>query len=357
MTPSITRSPWKVRNSGERNTLTTSSNGRGQSKASWCEAELRIILPLVPSAMYLRPILLAILVTLLSSDSLRSQSPACVNRPPSAFHRSPQIKINIVSVEFRGDNSLSDEERSQFVESIQRSNFSVSATEPDTHWANGVMKLANETLHAQGHVGDYTKVTPYLVSAEPAQRSYAVSIEIETGPPYRVRTLQVIEATAFTPAELLEQIHLRPGERFDEDKIWQGIESMKRLYGTKGYIDMTAGLTMGTDQLQPLLLDLSVEVVEGTQYRVGTVQILGLSARAQNLLKSILEPGEIFDRQSFTNLLNEQKGLLPVDASNNDITMRRNLDDGTLEIALDFRRCPGDKIPFPPVNVPVQARQ
>jgi outer membrane protein assembly factor BamA len=190
--------------------------------------------------MYLRPILLAILVTLLSSDSLRSQSPGCVD-PPSAFHRSPGVKINIVSVEFRGDNSLSDEERSQFVESIQRSNFSVSATEPDTHWANGVMRVA-KTLHAQGHVGEHTKVTPYLVSAEPAQRSYNVSIEIETGPSYRVRTLQVIEATAFTPAELLDQIHLRPGERFDEDKIWQGIKTMKRLYGAKGYIDMTAGL-------------------------------------------------------------------------------------------------------------------
>jgi outer membrane protein assembly factor BamA len=303
--------------------------------------------------MCLRPILLAILVTLLSSDSLRSQSPGCVDRLPSAFHRSPRIKINIVSVEFRGDNSLSDEERSQFVESIQRSNFSVSATEPDTYWANGVMRVANKTLHAQGHVGDHTKVTPYLMSAEPAQRSYAVSIEIENAPPYRVRTLQVIEATAFTPAELLDQIHLRPGERFDEDKIWQGIKSMKRLYGAKGYIDMTAGLNTGTDQLQPLLLDLSVQVVEGTQYRVGTVQILGLSARAENLLKSILEPSQIFDSQSFTDFLNKQKGLLPVDASDNDITMRRNLDDGTLEIALDFRRCPGDKIPFLPVNVSV----
>jgi hypothetical protein len=96
-----------------------------------------------------------------------------------------------------------------------------------------------------------------------------------------------------------------------------------------------------------------VQVVEGAQYRVGTVQILGLSARAENLLKSILEPGQIFDSQSFTDFLNEQKVLLPVDASDNDITMRRNLDDGTLEIALDFRRCPGNKIPFPPVNVSV----
>jgi hypothetical protein len=162
-----------------------------------------------------------------------------------------------------------------------------------------------------------------------------------------------LEATAFTPAELLKQIPLSPGEAFDDDKIWQGIASMKRLYGAKGYIDMTAGNTMSTHQNQPLLPDIYVQVVEGRQYRVGTVQILGLSATAENLLKSILEPGQIFDRQSFTDFLKEKRSLLPVDASDNDITVGRNHDDGILDIALDFRRCPGDKIPFPPVNVSV----
>jgi Surface antigen variable number repeat len=311
------------------------------------------ILRVVPSPMYLRPIFIAIFLILISSDSLRPQSLECVDRPPSAFHKSQRIKINIVSVEFRGENSLSDTERSQVVESIQRSNVSVSATEPDTYWVNGLGHVANKTLHAQGHLGDRTKVTPYLVSAEPSQRSYAVSIEIETGPQYLVRTLQVVESTAFTPTELMKQIHLSPGEGFDEDKIWQSIKSMRRMYGAKGYIDMTAGYNVGTHQNQPLVVDVSVQVVEGKQYRVGTVQILGLGATAENLVKSILEPGQVFDSQSFTDFLNENRNLLPVDASDNDIKMGRNLDDGTLDIALDFRRCPGDKIPFPAINVSV----
>src|SRR5271156_5442273 len=258
-----------------------STRGLQKRSSSWCEAELRLILPVVPSPMYLRPILLAILVTLLSSDSLRSQSPGCVDRPPSAFHRSPRIKINIVSVEFRGENSLSDEERSQFVESIQRSNFSVSATEPDTYWANGVMRVANETLHAQGHVGDRTKVTPYLVSAEPAQRSYAVSIEIETGPPYRVRTLQVIEATAFTPAELLDQIHLRPGERFNEDKIRQGIKSMKRLF----YIERHTTLGLFTKSYSPTKVFMRRAVLIN-RHAVALVERKQIRSRLQIHLKA-----------------------------------------------------------------------
>jgi outer membrane protein assembly factor BamA len=272
-----------------------------------------------------------------------------VDRSAPAFHKSQQIKINIVGVEFRGENSLSDAERSQLVAVLQRSNVSVSPGEPDTYWANGLGMVANKALHAQGHVGDYTKVTPYLLSAEPDQRSYAVSIEIETGPQYRVGKLQVVEMAAFTQTELMKQIPLKPGDLFDEDKIAQSITSMKLLYAAKGYIDMSAGYSASTHEIQRLI-DVSVQVDEGLQYRVGTVEILGLSSKVENLLKSILVPEQIFDSHSFTDFLKENRSLLPVDASDDDITVERNLDDGTLHIVLDFRRCSGDKVPFPPLN-------
>jgi hypothetical protein len=306
-------------------------------------------LSVVSGPMYSRSTLLALLLILMSSDSLRSQSPECVDRSPAAFHKSQQIKINIVGVEFRGENSLSDVERSQLVADLQRSNFSVSPGGPDTYWANGLGMVANKALHAQGHVRAYTKVTAYLVKAEADQRSYAVSIEIETGPQYRIGTLQVVEATAFTPTELMKQIPLKPGDLFDEDKMAQGITSMKLLYVAKGYIDMSAGYSAPAHKI-PGLIDVSVQVDEGLQYRVGTVEILGLNSKAENLLRSILVPGQVFDSHSFTEFLKENGGLLPVDASDDDITLERNLDDGTLQIVLDFRRCSGGKIPFPPVS-------
>jgi outer membrane protein assembly factor BamA len=265
-------------------------------------------------------------------------------------HKSQRIKINIVGVEFRGENFLSEQERSQLVETIQRSNISVSPVEPDTYWANGLRaETIVKALHAQGYFNARTEVTPYLVRTEQDQRSYVVSFEIDTGPQYRIGKLQVVEATVFTPTELREQIHLNPGEAFNDAKIWQGIKSMKLLYGAKGYIDMTAGPSARTDDITGLI-DVSVQVVEGTQYRVGTLEILGLGSKAQNLLRAILVPGQIFDSHSFTDFLKENRGPLPIDASDEDITIGRNLDDGTLEIVLDFRRCSGDKIPFPPAN-------
>jgi outer membrane protein assembly factor BamA len=145
----------------------------------------------------------------------------------------------------------------------------------------------------QGLAVASTEVTPYLVKAESEQRSYIVIFTIEDGPQYRIGEMQVRDATVFAPTELREQIPLKPGEVFDEDKIWQGIESITRLYGAKGYIDMTAGLTAGIDESKGLI-NASVEVREGTQYRVGTVKILGLGRNTESLLKSLWEPGQVF---------------------------------------------------------------
>jgi outer membrane protein assembly factor BamA len=73
-------------------------------------------------------------------------------------------------------------------------------------------QLINKLLHGQGYFMASSEVTPYLVKAEPDQRSYIVSFIIENGPQYRVRTLQVLNATVFEPVDLREQIPLQPAK-------------------------------------------------------------------------------------------------------------------------------------------------
>lgn len=283
--------------------------------------------------------LLALFVSLISPFLQCAQSPECVDRSSAVSHQSKKIKINIVGVEFRGENSLSDEARTKLAETIQRSEIEVSPEEPDTYWANVLRaRTINEPLQAQGYDTASTEVTPYLVKAEPDQRSYIVCFTIENGPQYRVRTLQVVNATVFEAAELREQIPLESGEIHNEDKILDGVKSIERLYINKGYIDTTAGILTSVDHSKRLV-DVSVDVHEGKQYRVGTVKILGLGSKAENLLRSVLEPGQIFDGYSLSAFLKENREILPVDASAAKyITMRRDVNDGTVEIFLDFCR-------------------
>jgi outer membrane protein assembly factor BamA len=301
------------------------------------------------SPTYLRSSFLVLVVALTSCGLLCSQSSQCVDNSPAVTHKSREIRINIVGVEFTRENFLSDHERAQLVDKIQRMSITVSPEEQDTYWANWLRgATVNKALHAQGYIDTGTTVTPYLVRAEFDQRSYVVSFDVGTGPQYRIGQLQVVEATAFSPIELRELIQSNPGEVFDEDKISQGVEFMKQRYGANGYIDMTAGPTIALDKSKGLV-GVSVQVEEGRQYRVGTVEIFGLSSKAEKLLTSILEPGQIFNRQSFRDFLKVNRSLFPIDASDSDITVGRNLEEGTLDIVLDFRRC-SDKTRFLPAH-------
>ena len=241
--------------------------------------------------MQLRWATLALFVALISPCLLCAQSPECVDHSSAVSHKSKKIKINIVGVEFRGENFLSDVMRTELVETIERTEIEVSPEEPDTYWASYLTARAiNKTLLALGYMGARTEVTPYLVRAESDQRNYVVSFEIETGPQFRIGIMQVQDATVFTPSELREQIPLNSGEIYNEDKVWRGIESITQLYRTKGYIDMTAGVTYSLDE-NKRLVDAHVEVHEGTQYRVGNVEIFGLGSKGKNLLRSIPKPG------------------------------------------------------------------
>jgi hypothetical protein len=82
-----------------------------------------------------------------------------------------------------------------------------------------------------------------------------------------------------------------------------------------------------------------LEVREGKQYRVG-IKILALTSKALNLQRSIPKPGQISDSRAVAEFLEENKDVLPDDASENDVrTLPSNSEDGTVEVLFDFRRC------------------
>lgn len=82
-----------------------------------------------------------------------------------------------------------------------------------------------------------------------------------------------------------------------------------------------------------------MEVEEGKQYRVGTIEVSGLDSNTANILKSSLEPGQVFDRTIIKKLLTENRATLPADASEKDVAIIRDSEEGTVNLVFDFRRC------------------
>jgi len=284
--------------------------------------------------------LLAFLAALGFSHLANAQSQIRVDCHPHAPSTIERIKIIVTDVEFRGENPLPDSIRQQLVSDIQQLYLSVTLAEADAGWLGEVERPIREAIRKLGYFRGFLTTTPYLVLAESYERHYVVSVKIESGPQYRLGELQVSGATVFPADQLRDQFLLHHGEVFDVPKIRQGLESIAKLYGNKGYIDATPEPDTTIDEKNGII-DLVIKVDEEKQYRVRMVETYGLDPETELLLKSRLGPGQVFDSVTFWKFFDEHKAALPQDVLLNDaIQVRRDVGSASVDLTVDFRRCP-----------------
>jgi outer membrane protein assembly factor BamA len=279
--------------------------------------------------VYLHLSIAALSATLVTPFLSNATSQECDSSSSRPLNASQQIKINIASVEFPVDDTLSDELHMQLRRTVQNEKFSVAAGTPDTDWLDELSEVVvRDVLVNAGYFKAQTRTIPYLIRAEAHQRFYAVRIESESGPLYRLGEIQFENVTVFDQADLRRQFRLRAGEPFDISMIREGIESITRLYSTKGYIDETILPQIDVDD-EKQQINMIMRISEEVQYRVGTVQFLGLDDGMKNRLVDQLEPGRVFNMPVLKSFL---------DADERTVTINRNTPDRTVDIALDVRQ-------------------
>ncbi len=262
--------------------------------------------------------ILFLLATLCSSPLAYAQSQGCVDTAPPSRVPVQETKISIVSVEFQGENPLSDVQREQLIKHIQHLNLWVTPEEPDSSWVDQALEPMRDTLRDQGYFRTDVEATPYLVLAQANEHRYVLSIAIESGPKYRLGTIRFASVSGtplvFTEASLRQQFHLQEGEPFDVSKIREGLEAIGKLYGSRGYIDATPEPDTTIDE-EGSRIALLIKVDEEQRYTIAKIAFLGLNTGTQNKLAVPQENGELFNPALWRNFFKENKPHLPADAS------------------------------------------
>lgn len=159
------------------------------------------------------------------------------------------------------------------------------------------------------------EVTPEL-RFSPSKKNLTVIFHIEEGERFFVREIAVRGNTVFTDEEILEVMTLEVDEPFDQEGLKIDVESIRTLYGSKGYLDT---IVEGPEQsyVGENGLRLTYTIEEGSQYRVGMIDIVTLQATTSDQVKPrhttlgdvysnktkdkvirrelLLYPGEVFD--------------------------------------------------------------
>ena len=254
-------------------------------------------------------------------------------------------KVHVISVEFDSNDGIPTDAQEEISGQLQGRVF-----EPPLESAY-LTDLENETaevrvrgaLRERGYFEATATARLTPLWREGTDIRVVVVISATPGHQYRTGDIRIESADsryplAISPETLRGLIPLRRGEPFSTDRVRTGLQNLMLAYARQGYVDASPEPYTEIDETRRTI-DLIVKIDQRTQYRVGSIQFLGINAMTQEkLMESLPKPGEVFDSTKLDEFFKVNRAILPSDASRNDVTVRR--DAGTVAISFNLWTCP-----------------
>jgi len=247
-----------------------------------------MVVTLKPLAIFLLSI--APIVALAQNPSTNCAAEAVAPSRSQSSGSAPEQRLKVNRVIFTGSPVLSALEQEEISTGFSKSTYKTLQDARDD--------LKARVTHQWQQRG-YFKV----VVGEPEIRpdvndpsSSVATVRVDAGKQYRLAELRFVRNTVFASERLRALFSMQTGDIFDTHLIGKGIESMRDLYGAEGYINVTTVPTTQLDEDRDKV-DLTLEMDEGKQFRVGRVEVLGSdeATRRQFISGSGLITGNIFN--------------------------------------------------------------
>lgn len=142
--------------------------------------------------------------------------------------------------------------------------------------------------YADARVNIQTKSTP--------EGFLRIGIHAVKGELFHFGQLNIAGNTLLSQEQIENVITFHEQSIYSPEKLRDNIENIKDLYGKDGYIETDIHYTLHLSQSEPVY-DVSINITEGEQFRIGLIRVLGNTSTNKNVIlrESLLIPGEVFD--------------------------------------------------------------
>jgi outer membrane protein assembly factor BamA len=145
----------------------------------------------------------------------------------------------------------------------------------------------------------------------------AVSASVDEGQQYRLKEINFSGAKAFPNDQLRSQFQIANGDIFNTEKIRVGLDDLRKLYASQGFINFTPVPNTDADDATRTI-SLHIDVDEGRQFRVGRLLLDGEEPQAGDGAK-LLEAwkpmeGKIYDGRKIEEWWQLAATMLPAGA-------------------------------------------
>lgn len=171
-----------------------------------------------------------------------------------------------------------------------------------------------------------------------------VTVYLEEGRQYQLGRLSFSDVELFrTPEAVLGQVfQMQQGEIFNVEKLRQGLENMKKLYGEFGYIDFVAEPSFEfREDRDPALIDLNLAVDEGKQFFVRRIGFEGNTTTRDKVIRRelLLDEGDMFNTRlwDMSILRLNQLGYFEPLKEDESTDIRRDTRQGLVDLTLNVK--------------------
>jgi hypothetical protein len=151
-----------------------------------------------------------------------------------------------------------------------------------------IIRLFQQKTYLQGEIGERIRqalqdVGYFKVVVDEPTFSFPtegigianVTVKVEPGAQYRLGEIRFQRATVFPAAQLRDVFLLRGGDLFSRTKISEGLDDLRKLYGTRGYVNCVVNPAPSFDE-SGHTIDLVLEVDEGQVFNFGKLYLEGV---------------------------------------------------------------------------------
>ena len=217
-----------------------------------------------------------------------------------------EVDVNIMVVEGRAGiiddivfSGFSGKEKSKILEMIYTKEYNFF-----TSWLTGHGVFHEEALEQdrltivnllqnEGYAD--AKVDLQITNAEKEGR-IIITITAERGPKFHYGEVSFRGNTLFTDQQIENAFLIHPNETYSPEKIRATADSIKDLYGRKGYIETNVQYETELVADAPVY-NVHFEIEEGAAYKIGLIRVFGNEQTQVHVIlrESLLVPGETFD--------------------------------------------------------------
>jgi outer membrane protein assembly factor BamA len=211
----------------------------------------------------------------------------------------------------------------------------------DHNWLEKIEEAVLSVWQDQGYFKAEVKAQALPLGGDATYQHFSIALHINEGGLYRFEAISFRSSNpdvslVFPPEELRKLIPLQVGDILSTQKIGDGVNAMKELYGNHGYIDFTADPVPDIDE-STHKVSIRMELDQQKQFRIDKIDVSGLDSNLASLLEAQVKPGDPFNGKILRALLNEHNSALPPLVPREEIILRRNFMDGTVDIKFGFR--------------------